>query len=176
MDKTQINPDRFHLTKLDKNRYVVADTETNYSIVFRAGEFNTSQKVIPPDQQPDSPQEAARLGAYAMRCIGDYMAQYHADLVFPTDEQEQRRRHFYDTITDIGRSVQQLREYQGRTVEEASEASGFSVRRIENIEAGKLTSDLNVITRIVERLGGRLAIVPEETPDDPHCQFIEFDE
>ena len=28
---------------------------------------------------------------------------------------------------------------------------------------------------IVEALRGRLAIVPEETPDDPHCQFIEFE-
>ena len=173
---TVISNERFVLTNLGGRKWVVADTETNYSIVFRAGEFNTSQKVIPPDQQPDSQQEAARLGAYAMRCIGDYMAQHHPELVFPTDEQEQRRLHFTDTIADIGRSVRQLREYQGHTVEEASEASGFSVRRIENIEAGKLPADLNVITRIVERLGGRLAIVPEETPDDPHCQFIEFDE
>ena len=28
---------------------------------------------------------------------------------------------------------------------------------------------------IVEALGGRLAIVPEETPNDPHCAFIEFE-
>lgn len=176
MNNTQQNPDRFHLTKLNGGRYVVADTETGFSIVFTAGAFNTSQKVVPPDHQPADPAEAARLAAYAMRCIGDYMAQYHPDLAFPTEEQERRRRHFYDTIADIGHSLRQLREYQGRTIDEAAAASGFSARRIENIEAGKLTADLNVITRIVERLGGRLAIVPEESPDDPHCQFIEFEQ
>lgn len=25
-------------------------------------------------------------------------------------------------------------------------------------------------------IGGRLAIVPEEHPDDHHCQFIEFED
>ena len=77
---------RFNLTKLDGGRYVVSDTETGYSIIFKTGQYNTSQKVIAPEQQPDSPQEAARLGAYAMRSIGDYMAQEHADLVFPSEK------------------------------------------------------------------------------------------
>ncbi len=176
MNKTQIDPDRFHLTRIDRNRYVVADTETNYSIVFRAGDFNGSQKVIPPEHQPEDATEAARLGAYAMRSIGDYMAQFHADLAFPTPEQDERKKRFYEVITDIGHALADLRQYQGHTVEEAAEMSGFSAKRIAAIEAGKLTSDLNVITRIVERLGGRLAIVPEESPDDPHCQFIEFED
>lgn len=176
MNNTKLNPDRFHLTRLDGNKYVVADTKTNYSIVFRAGDFNGSQKVIPPDRQPDDPREAARLGAYAMRCLGDYMAAHHPDLISPTPEQEERRRHFFDTTADIGRAVHDLRQYHGHTIDEAAELSGYSTKRIAAIESGKLPSDLNVIARIVERLGGRLAIVPEEYPDDPHCQFIEFED
>jgi len=165
---------RFNLTKLDGGRYVVSDTETGYSIIFKTGQYNTSQKVIAPEQQHDSPQEAARLGAYAMRSIGDYMAQEHADLVFPSEEQERRRRHFIDTTKDIGQSLRELREYNGYTIEDAADKSGFSVRRIEAIESGKFPADLNVITRIIERLGGRLAVVPEESESDPHCAFVEL--
>ena len=176
MNKKDINPDRFHLTRIDRNRYAVADTETNYTIVFRAGDFNGSQKVIPPEQQPADAKEAARLGAYAMRCIGDYMAEFHADLIFSTPEQEERKQRFYNTLADIGQAVRELREHKGRTIEEAAELSSFSVKRIAAIESGKLPADINVITRIVERLGGRLAIIPQESPDDPHCQFIELED
>lgn len=167
--------ERFQLTKIDNGRYIVHDNETRFSIMFKAGDYNASQKVLPPMEQPDDPAEAAKTAAYAMRRIGDYMAKEHPDLIHPTEEQERRRRHFVETTADIGRSLRELREYKGYSVEDAARLSGFTARRIENIEAGKLPADLNVITRIVERLGGRLAVVPEESPDDPHCQFIEFD-
>ena len=41
--------------------------------------------------------------------------------------------------------------------------------------ARKLPHNVHNLARIVEAMQGRLAIVPEEHPDDPHCQFIEFD-
>ena len=89
---------------------------------------------------------------------------------------EQRKQRFYAVINDIGASLKDLREYRGLTVEQAAEQAELTPTRLEAIERGRLTTNLNTLTDQVERLGGRLAIVPEESPDDPHCQFIEFDE
>ena len=36
-------------------------------------------------------------------------------------------------------------------------------------------NNINKTARIVEAIGGRLAIVPEDNPADPHVQFIEFE-
>ena len=88
---------------------------------------------------------------------------------------EQRKQRFYAVINDIGTSLKDLREYRGLTIEEAAERAELTPTRLEAIERGRLTTNLNTLTDQVERLGGRLAIVPEETPDDPHCQFIEFE-
>ena len=88
---------------------------------------------------------------------------------------EQRKQRFYAVINDIGTSLRDLREYRGLTVEQAAEQAELTPTRLEAIERGRLTTNLNTLTDQVERLGGRLAIVPEETPDDPHCQFIEFE-
>ena len=89
---------------------------------------------------------------------------------------EQRKQRFYAVINDIGTSLKDLREYRGLTIEQAAEQAELTPTRLEAIERGRLTTNLNTLTDHVERLGGRLAIVPEESPDDPHCQFIEFDE
>ena len=88
---------------------------------------------------------------------------------------EQRKQRFYAVINDIGTSLKDLREYRGLTIEQAAEQAELTPTRLEAIERGRLTTNLNTLTDQVERLGGRLAIVPEETPDDPHCQFIEFE-
>lgn len=89
---------------------------------------------------------------------------------------EQRKQRFYAVINDIGTSLKNLREYRGLTVEQAAEQSELTPAKLKAIERGRLTTNLNTLTDHVERLGGRLAIVPEEYPSDPHCQFIEFDD
>ena len=89
---------------------------------------------------------------------------------------EQRKQRFYAVINDIGNSLKDLREYRGLTVEQAAEQAELTPTRLEAIERGRLTTNLNTLTDLVERLGGRLAIIPEEHPDDPHCQFIEFED
>lgn len=89
---------------------------------------------------------------------------------------EQRKKRFYAVINDIGTALKDLREYRGLTVEQAAEQAELTPTRLYAIERGRLTTNLNTLTDHVERLGGRLAIVPEEHPDDPHCQFIEFED
>ena len=93
-----------------------------------------------------------------------------------THMEEANKEHFYEVINDMGRAIKGLREHYGLTTEQAAERAGVTVKKLEAIERGRLTTNLNYICDVVEGLGGRLAIVPEEQPTDPHVQFIEFDE
>ena len=92
------------------------------------------------------------------------------------NEQKPQEQHTREVFADLGSSIQQLRHHHGLTVEQAAEQAELTPTRLEAIERGRLTTNLNTLTDHVERLGGRLAIIPEEHPDDPHCQFIEFEE
>lgn len=90
--------------------------------------------------------------------------------------EEDRKERFYAVINDVGRAIHKLRVYRGLTQEEAAEQMGVTVKKLDAVERGRLTTHLSTLTDYVEALRGRLAIVPEESPDDPHCQFIEFEE
>ena len=85
------------------------------------------------------------------------------------------QEHTKEVFADLGHSIQQLRHHHGLTVEQAAEAADTTPAKYAAIERGTMYNNLNKVSRIVESLGGRLAIVPEESPDDPHCQFIEFE-
>lgn len=76
---------------------------------------------------------------------------------------------------DTARAIVELRQYQGITIEEAAQRADYEPDKLAAVEAGKLPHNIHNIARIIEAIGGRLAVVPEESPDDPHCQFIEFD-
>ena len=82
----------------------------------------------------------------------------------------------WDVNHDTGRAIAQLRQRRGLTAEQAATAAETTETKILAIERGNLPHNVHNLARIVEAMGGRLAIVPEETPDDPHCQFIEFDD
>jgi len=92
------------------------------------------------------------------------------------NEQNPQKQHTREVFADLGQSLQQLRRHHGLTVEQAAEMVGTTPAKLAAIERGTMYNNLNKVARIVEAMRGRLAIVPEETPDDPHCQFIEFDE
>lgn len=85
------------------------------------------------------------------------------------------KEHTKEVFADLGHSIQQLRQHHGLTVEQAAERIETTPAKIAAIERGTMYNNLNKVSRIVEALRGRLAIVPEESPDDPHCQFIEFE-
>ena len=93
-----------------------------------------------------------------------------------THMEEERKKRFYELMDSIGDAVKGLRQYKGLTTEQAAERAGVTVKKLEAIERGRFTTDINALCSIIEPLGGRLAIIPEEQPTDPHVQFIEFDE
>ena len=90
--------------------------------------------------------------------------------------EEEKKQYMFAVHADIGRAVAELRVSKGLTVEEAAERSGLTELRMAAVERGRILDRPHMLAKLVEALGGRLAIVPEESKDDPHCQFIEFDE
>ena len=89
---------------------------------------------------------------------------------------EDKEQFFKEVSADFGNAVHELREVKGLTVEQAAEQAELTPTKMAAVERGSYHNNLSTMCRIVEALGGRLAIVPEESKDDPHCQFIEFDE
>ena len=86
------------------------------------------------------------------------------------------QEHNKEVFADLGHSIQQLRQHHGLTVEQAADAADTTPAKFTAIERGTMYNNINKVCRIVEAIGGRLAVVPEESPNDPHCQFIEFED
>lgn len=91
-------------------------------------------------------------------------------------QMEEKEKEFAMAVfNDIAASIKALREHQGLTIEEAAQRTGLPIKKLESIERGTFFSNNNQLAKLIEAIGGRLAIIPEEHPDDPHCQFIEFE-
>lgn len=90
---------------------------------------------------------------------------------------EEKEKEFAMAVfNDIAASIKALREHQGLTIEEAAQRTGLPIKKLEAIERGTFFNNNNQLAKLIEAIGGRLAIIPEEHPDDPHCQFIEFED
>lgn len=170
-----MNIARFILSHLGGNKYAVADTETGFTVTFFRGRWNTSQKVLPPENMavPDG-QDAAAWAASAMRAIGDYMASEHPDLLTFSDRERAHRDMFFSTMQDTGAALAELREHNGLSIDDAADRANYTPERVQRIEEGRIADKLTVVVKYVEAIGGRLAIIPQEEDDAPHCQFIEL--
>lgn len=88
---------------------------------------------------------------------------------------EEKKDYMWQVNNDTGRAVAQLRQYNSLSIEEAAQRAELEPDKLAAVEAGRMPRNVHNLARIIEAMGGRLAIVPEESPDDPHCQFIEFE-
>lgn len=92
-------------------------------------------------------------------------------------QMEEKEKEFAMAVfNDIAASIKALREHQGLTIEEAAQRTGLPIKKLEAIERGTFFNNNNQLAKLIEAIGGRLAIIPEETPDDHHCQFIELED
>ena len=87
--------------------------------------------------------------------------------------EEERKERFYAVINDVGRAIHKLRVHQGLTQEEAAARMGVTVKKLDAVERGRLTTHLSTLTDYVESIGGSLAIVPTDNPGIDHCMFID---
>ena len=87
--------------------------------------------------------------------------------------EEDRKERFYAVINDVGRAIHKLRVHQGLTQEEAAARMGVTVKKLDAVERGRLTTHLSTLTDYVESIGGSLAIVPTDNPGVDHCMFID---
>ena len=83
---------------------------------------------------------------------------------------------FRAIYNEISMTLKQLREYRGLTIEEAAKRIGMQPDKLEAIENGQRVRSTAPLVHIVESLGARLVVVPEESKNDPHCQFIELED
>lgn len=88
---------------------------------------------------------------------------------------EEKAAHCHEVFDNIGRSLTELRNHYKLTQSEAAAKMGITEKKLAAIERGTIFGNINYLCKRVEAIGGRLAIVPAEEADDPHCQFIEFD-
>lgn len=191
------NNGRYILTNIGENQWSVSDTETGFVITFTEGDFNATKCVVRPEQYPEGIESRRQMTAYtakALRGICNYMAAEHYELAtgipasrqrfrslempkakpeLSDEEKEERSQRFYEVVDDIGRAIVELRNHYKLTQSEAAEKMGITEKKLAAMERGVLTTKLSSITRYIELLGGRLAIVPEENNDDPHCRFID---
>jgi len=70
------------------------------------------------------------------------------------------------TAREVGQAVRRSRKALGLRQDELALAAGVSTRTVHQIEAGKPTSRLDGLTRVLEALGLRL-MVGERTAIDP---------
>lgn len=89
---------------------------------------------------------------------------------------EQQKNQSEEVFRDVASSITSLRQYRRMSIEDAAEQIGMPVKKLEAIERGTFFNNTPALCRIVEAMRGRLAIIPQESPDDPHCQFIELED
>lgn len=75
----------------------------------------------------------------------------------------------------VGAAMKKLREYRGFSIEQAAALMGIRDKKLMAIERGTLYGNLNVLSRYIEALGGKLAIVPTDNAGVTHCDFITLD-
>lgn len=85
----------------------------------------------------------------------------------------QALEHLHQLHAAIGSSVKQLRQSHGWTLEEAAAIAGITTKKLAAIERGTFYHNTATLSRLLERLGGRLAVIPATNPAAPLCTFLQ---
>ena len=187
---------RFILTNLEGDIWQIEDTESGFKVTFKEGRYNETRCVIPPEHMPEgmTSYETRQWAEKSLRAISHYLAVEHyflasnewpgvnthkkglkSKLGLTEEEREEAVGYLKEVNRDLGIAMRELREYRGLSIEEVAERLSLLPAKLEKIEHGRSVLRVHTIAKYIEELGGRLTIVPAESDDDPHVQFIEFE-
>lgn len=187
---------QFILTNLEGDTWQIEDKESGYKVTFKEGRYNETRCVIPPEHMPEemTSYETRQWAEKSLRAISRYLAVEHyflasnewpgvnthkkglkSKLGLTEEEREEAVGYLKEVNKDLGTAMRDLREYRGLSIEEVAERLSISPVKLEKIEQGRSVLNVHKLAKYLEALGGRIAIIPEESDDDPHVQFIEFE-
>lgn len=142
---------RFKLEKStrQKNWWVLTDTENLVVIRFKEHEYNETQKVsILDESKLNDNKDLVSIMARIMREMGDYMATNYYCIAMP-----------YNPRIAIGQRIKELRIEKGLSQRDLAALTGCTNANIANIELGKYSVGLDVLSNIADKLGYSIELI-----------------
>lgn len=142
---------RFKLEKSthQKKWWVLTDTDNLVVLKFEEHKFNETQKIsILEESELANKPNAASIMATIMREMGDYMASFHYCIAMP-----------YNARIAIGQRIKLLRIEKGLSQRDLAALTGYTNANIANIELGKYSVGLDVLSNIADKLGCSIELI-----------------
>lgn len=144
--------DRFILQPSQEQGFWVAtDKEHGIVIKFEEHKFNDTQKVTLLDGNTfKSADEALKVATY-MRELSDWLAKEHYAIAMPDPVYNRKR---------VGQKLREIRTEQGLTIQQAADRAGITFANLSNIENGKYSVGLDILSKIANALGVEIQLTP----------------
>lgn len=142
---------RFKLEKSTRSKdgWVLTDTENLVVIRFKEHQYNNTQKIsILEESDLTNNPSAASIMATIMREMGDYMASNHYCIAMP-----------YNVRIAIGQRIKKLRLQSHLSQRDLASLTGCTNANIANVELGKYSVGLDVLSNIAEKLGCNVELI-----------------
>jgi len=142
---------RFRLEKSTRSKdgWVLTDIDNLVVIRFKEHQYNETQKIsILKESELANKEDAATIMAKIMREMGDYMATNHYCIAMP-----------YNHRIAIGQRIKELRVKNGLSQRDLAELTGYTNANIANIELGKYSVGLDVLSNIADKLGCNIELI-----------------
>lgn len=127
--------------------WVATDTATNIVLQFEQGNFKHTATITP----------IADLAGYselsiatALRELGEWLATYHGDLIKEAQGPGNNKHTHRQTI---GKMIADARKEKGWSVRNLASRAGITVANLCNIENGRYSTGVDVLTRLADALG-----------------------
>ena len=149
-----MNNNRFRLEKSthQKNWWVLTDIENLVVIRFKEHQYNETQKISLLDESKlNDNKELVSIMARIMREMGDYIASNHYCIAMP-----------YNVRIAIGQRIKELRLQSHLSQRDLASLTGCTNANIANIELGKYSVGLDVLSNIADKLGCNVELIEKE--------------
>lgn len=125
--------------------WVATDTATNIVSQFEQGNFKHTATITPIDDLAGYSELSV---ATTLRELGEWLATYHGELI---EETKGRAKHKHRQA--IGKMIADARKAKGWSVRNLASRAGITVANLCNIENGRYSTGVDVLTRLADALG-----------------------